>query len=152
MLRSLKWCCNVSGAMNSLHIHVPGPQQLHRDLPVVFMHARGGGGCLLKPTRALALPVGTSIVGCLSAAHSPIRDCTRSFLPVSSCSHTWFSITCVGCCVDPSNIASYCLLLLALMAAPSHCITLQHCTPSSEVTHWGMTWQLTLHFRELIKY
>ena len=45
---------------------------------------------------------------------------------MSSCSLTCFSITCVGCCLDPCNIASYCLLLLALVAAPSHCITLRH--------------------------
>ena len=71
MLRSLKWCCNVSGAMNSLHIHVPGPQEVHRDLPVVFMHARGGGGgCLLTLTHALALPAGNSIASCLSIVHS----------------------------------------------------------------------------------
>ena len=117
MLECPRWCCNVSGAMNSLHIHV----QDHRIW------------------RYTGISLWCSCCACQAAfSHPPMhywmsfscslsRDCTRSYLLlVSSFSLTWFSITCVGCCVDPCNIASYCLLLLALVAAPSHCITLQH--------------------------
>ena len=67
MLRSPKWCCSVSGAMNSLHIHVPGPQEVHRDLS----GAHAMSGCLLTPTHALALPGGNLSAGCLLIAHSP---------------------------------------------------------------------------------